>query len=62
LHREDLCWRDINTIDRRPDVLDDNGLPQNENENGKKPVGSVMKAPGGGMKPRCPLRVSAMRG
>jgi hypothetical protein len=55
--RKDLRRRDSNTNDRHPDVLDDSGPPKDENENGKKPVCSVMKAPGEWMKLRCAVQV-----
>jgi hypothetical protein len=50
--RKDLCRRDINTNERCPDVPDDSGPPKDENENGRKLVGSVMKLPGKWMKLR----------
>jgi hypothetical protein len=54
-NREDspLCWRDINTIERRSDVMNDSGPPTDQNDNGMKAAGSVMKAAGEWMKRSC---------
>jgi hypothetical protein len=49
--------RDSHTNDRHPDGLDDSGPPKDEDENGKKPVSGVTKAPGEWMKLRCAVQV-----
>jgi hypothetical protein len=47
-----ICAGSTSTQANAPDVLDDSGPSKDENENGKKPVGRVMKAPGDWMKLR----------
>jgi hypothetical protein len=51
-NREDspMRWRDMNTNERRSDVVNDSGPPTDANENGMKAAGSVMKAAGKWMK------------
>jgi hypothetical protein len=45
-----LCYRDIKANERRSDAVDDSRPPTDENENGMKAAGSVMKAAGERMK------------
>jgi hypothetical protein len=56
-NREDspMRRRGINTNKRRSDVVNDSPPPTNENENGMKAAGSVMKTAGEWMKRICSL-------
>jgi hypothetical protein len=52
-----ICAGSTSTQTNAPDALDDSRPPKDENENGKKPVRRVMKAPGKWMKLRCAVYV-----
>jgi hypothetical protein len=54
-NREDspTCRRDMNTNERRSDVVNHNGPRTDENKNGMEAAGSVMNAAGQWMKRSC---------